>query len=284
MKCQKYLKNMARKFIFRQKVSIMIAPIVLTIAGSDSSGGAGIQADLKTIAAHGCYGASVITSVTSQNTQGIQSVFDLPVEVIKSQFYAVMEDLDVQVIKIGMLSTLEAIMMVEKLLENYMLPVVIDPVMSASDSTSLLEKKAIEAFKTTLFKQAFLITPNIPEAEVLADMEIKTVEDMKVACTKIDAQNILLKGGHMEANILVDVLYHDGEFYEYKHRKIKTQNTHGTGCTLSSAIASNLACEMDLPSACDAAINYVAKAIIESYSTGKGSGSLNHCFMVKKDG
>ena len=263
----------------------MIVPIVLTIAGSDSSGGAGIQADLKTIAANGCYGASVITSVTSQNTLGIQDVFDLPSKVIKSQFNAVVSDLDVQVVKLGMLGSKEAIKMVHKLLKDYMIPVVFDPVMVSSDGTVLLEEDAIELLKTTLIKEAFLLTPNIPEAEVLAGFEIKTVEDMKAACLQIDAQNVLLKGGHLEGNILVDILYHDKQFYEYKHRKIITQNTHGTGCTLASAIASHVALEDDLPTACEEAIEYVKKAIIDNYPTGQGSGSLNHFFMNgKKNG
>jgi hydroxymethylpyrimidine/phosphomethylpyrimidine kinase len=257
---------------------------ILTIAGSDSSAGAGIQADLKTIAAHGCYGASVITTITAQNTMGVQELLAIPPSMIEAQAIAVIEDLDVSVIKIGMLSTSESIMIVAKLLEQVEIKAVLDPIIATSDKTELLQKEAIELLKEQLFPKVFLLTPNIPEAELLTGMKIENVADMKAACKEIWAENILLKGGHLEGNILVDVLYHDGEFYEFKHRKISSQNTHGTGCTLSSAIASNLACEMDLPTACDAAINYVAKAIIESYPTGKGSGSLNHCFVVKKDG
>ncbi len=262
----------------------MIPPIVLTIAGSDSSGGAGIQADLKTIAANSCYGASVITAVTSQNTQGVKDVFDLPTKVIKSQFDAVVEDLDVQVIKVGMLGSVEAIMIVDKLLKKAKIPFVLDPMMLASDSTQLLKKDALSALKS-LIKKAFLVTPNIPEAEVLVGFEIKTVEDMKAACMQIDAQSILLKGGHLEGNVLVDVLYHDKQFYEFKHRKIVAKNTHGTGCTLASAIASHLAKGLELPEACEEAIEYVKKAILENYPTGQGSGSLNHFFMLgKKNG
>jgi hydroxymethylpyrimidine/phosphomethylpyrimidine kinase len=256
---------------------------ILTIAGSDSSAGAGIQADLKTIAAHGCYGTSVITTITAQNTQGVQGILEVPDFSIKAQFEAVVEDLDVAIIKVGMLSSKASIMIVSKLLESVDMKVVLDPIISTSDKTELLQKEAIELLKAQLFPKVFLLTPNIPEAELLTGMKIENVADMKAACREIKVENILLKGGHMEGNILVDVLYANGEFYEFKHRKIKTQNTHGTGCTLSSAIASNLAKEMDLPTACDEAINYVAKAIIESYPTGKGSGSLNHCFMVKKD-
>lgn len=257
-------------------------PIVLTIAGSDSSGGAGIQADLKTIAANGCYGASVITAVTSQNTLGVKDVFTLPVEVIKSQFNAVIEDLDVQVIKIGMLGSIETIMIVDKLLENYMIPFVLDPVMTATDNTALLEDKSVEILKDTLLKKAFLITPNIPEAEILVGFDIKTVEDMKAACLQMNAESILLKGGHLEGNILVDVLYHEKQFYEFKHRKIQSKNTHGTGCTLASAIASHLANGAAMPEACEEAIAYVKKAIIENYPTGQGNGSLNHFYMIKE--
>jgi len=258
----------------------MIAPIVLTIAGSDSSGGAGIQADLKTIAANGCYGASVITSVTAQNTLGISDIHDLPTSVIKSQFEAVIDDLDVKVVKIGMLNSKEIIMTVDKLLKKAKIPFVLDPVMSAKDSTSLLEESALKELKS-MMKKSFLLTPNIPEAEVLVGFEIKTVEDMKAACLQIDAQSILLKGGHLEGNILVDILYHDKNFYEFKHRKIQAKNTHGTGCTLASAIASQLALGETLPEACENAIEYVKKAILENYSTGQGSGSLNHFFMLK---
>lgn len=258
----------------------MIAPIVLTIAGSDSSGGAGIQADLKTIAANGCYGASVITSVTAQNTLGISDIHDLPTSVIKSQFEAVIDDLDVKVVKIGMLNSKEIIMTVDKLLKKAKIPFVLDPVMSAKDSTSLLEESALKELKS-MMKKSFLLTPNIPEAEVLVGFEIKTVEDMKAACLQIDAQSILLKGGHLEGNILVDILYHDKNFYEFKHRKIQAKNTHGTGCTLASAIASQLALGETLPEACENAIEYVKKAILENYSTGQGSGSINHFFMLK---
>ena len=257
----------------------MIAhPTVLTIAGSDSSGGAGMQADLKTIAANNCYGASVITSITSQNTLGVHDIYDLPTSVIERQFKAVVEDLDVKIVKLGMLNSKEIITVVDNLLKKSKIPFILDPVMSSKDSTSLLKSDALDALKL-LSKKAFLLTPNIPEAEILVGFEIKTVEDMKAACLEIDAPNVLLKGGHLEGNILVDILYHDKQFYEYKHRKIITQNTHGTGCTLASAIASHVALEDELPTACEEAIEYVKKAIIDNYPTGQGAGSLNHFFM-----
>ncbi len=254
--------------------------IVLTIAGSDSSAGAGIQADLKTIAANGCYGASVITSITSQNTQGISDIYDLPISVIERQFEAVVSDLDVKFVKIGMLNSDEIIMIVDQLLKKSKIPYILDPVMSAKDSTSLMKNEAVELLKNMLLKEAFLITPNIPEAEVLTGMKIETVEDMKEACLKIDAKNILLKGGHLGSDSLVDILYHDGQFFEYKHPKIDSQNTHGTGCTLASAITAQLTLGLTLPQACEKGIDYVQKAIVNNYSIGLGQSPLNHFFML----
>lgn len=256
--------------------------IVLTIAGSDSSAGAGIQADLKTIAANGCYGASVLTSITSQNTLGISDIYDLPMEVIERQFEAVVNDLDVKFVKIGMLNSDEIVMMVDLLLKKSKIPYVLDPVMRSKDNTSLLTNQAEEIMKNTLLQSAYLVTPNIPEAEVLTDMKIETVEDMKAACLKLEAQNVLLKGGHLAGNELIDILYHNEKFFEFKHQKIETQNTHGTGCTLASAIASQLSCGLDLPQACEKAIEYVQKAIINNYSIGLGQSPLNHFFMLEK--
>ncbi len=260
---------------------MMSHPIVLTIAGSDSCAGAGIQADLKTIAAHRCYGASVITAVTAQNTTGIKGIVQMPAQSIKEQFEAVMEDMQVAAIKIGMLSGEENIIQLGELLEGVEIPIILDPIMISSSGVELLNKAAIKALQKHLFSKVTLLTPNIPEAALLAGKKIESVEDMKAACLEIEAPSILLKGGHMQGNIIVDVLYHDGEFSEFKHRKIKSQNTHGTGCTLSSAIASNLAQGLDMVEACDEAIVYLAKTILEAYPTGKGSGSLNHLYMIK---
>ncbi len=255
--------------------------IVLSIAGSDSSAGAGIQADLKTIAANNCYGASVITSVTSQNTQGVNDIYDLPISVIESQFEAVVSDLDVKFAKIGMLNSDEIVMIVDLLLKKSKIPYVLDPVMSAKDNTFLLKNEALEVLKSSLLKEAFLVTPNIPEAEILTGITIECVEDMKEACIKLDAQNVLLKGGHLVGDNLVDILYHDGKFFEYKHPKMLTQNTHGTGCTLASAIASQLALGLKLPKACENAIDYVQQAIVNNYSIGLGQSPLNHFFMLE---
>ena len=255
--------------------------IVLTVAGSDSSAGAGIQADLKTIAANGCYGASVITTITSQNTVGVSDIYDLPISVIESQFEAVVSDLDVKFVKIGMLHSDEIVKLVDLLLKKSKIPYVLDPVMSAKDSTTLLKNSAQEYLKNSLIKKAYLITPNIPEAEILTGMKIENIEDMKKACIKIDAKNVLLKGGHLNGDKLVDILYHKEKFFEYKHDKIITQNTHGTGCTLASAISSQLALGLSLPKACENAIAYVQKAIINNYSIGQGQSPLNHFFMLE---
>jgi len=255
-------------------------PIVLSIAGSDSSAGAGIQADLKTIAANGCYGASVITTITSQNTQGVQAVYDLPSSVIESQFNAVISDLDVRCIKLGMLNSEEIIEKVAALLVSVDIPFVLDPVMSAKDSTPLLENKALGSLLALLLPKAYLITPNIPEAEILTGLKIESLEDMKEACQKLEAENVLLKGGHLEGDKLVDVLSHDGAFEYFYHDRVNSKNTHGTGCTLASAIASHIALGYPLKVSCKWAIEYVQEAIKNSYDTGKGRGSLNHFYMI----
>jgi len=153
--------------------------------------------------------------------------------------------------------------------------------MSAKDSTSLLQNDAVALLKETLLKEAYLVTPNIPEAEILTGLKIETVEDMKAACLKMDAKNILLKGGHLEGDNLVDILYYNGQFFEYRHSKIDTKNTHGTGCTLASAIASQLALGERLDKACEYAIDYVQQAILNNYEIGLGQSPLNHFFMLK---
>lgn len=256
-------------------------PTILTIAGSDSSGGAGIQADLKTIAAHGCYGASVITAVTAQNSTAIKSILQMPDFSIQDQFDALMEDLDVVAIKIGMLGNKETIMIVSKLLEELDIPIILDPIMISSSGATLLEKEAVDILKEELFPKVYLLTPNIPEAIALSGKKIETLMDMQEACTNLGAKNVLIKGGHCEGNIITDLLYCDGVFNEFTHRKIPSQNTHGTGCTLSSAIACNIALGDNLDEACDKAVKYVAKAILESYPTGKRAGSLNHLYNIK---
>jgi hydroxymethylpyrimidine/phosphomethylpyrimidine kinase len=180
-----------------------------------------------------------------------------------------------------MLNSDEIVMIVDLLLKKSKIPYVLDPVMRAKDNTSLLKNEAVEVLKNSLLPAAFLVTPNIPEAEILTGMDIETVEDMKQACIKLESENVLLKGGHLVGDDLVDILYHDGKFFEYKHSKIQSQNTHGTGCTLASAITSQLALGLSLPKACENGIEYIQKAIVNNYSIGLGQSPLNHFYMLE---
>jgi len=268
---------------FDQVVDFYSPPTVLTIAGSDSSGGAGIQADLKAISANKCYAASVITTITAQSTSGVTDIFDLPSSLIENQFNTVADDLDIKYIKIGMLNSVDIIKSVHAVTKDRNISYVLDPVMIAKDDTKLLKDNAIELLKNTLLKGAFVITPNIPEAEVLTGLHVDDLESMKTACIKLKemgAQNILLKGGHLEDSELIDVLYFDEKFYYYKTAKLMTKDTHGTGCTLSSALASFLAYGMSLDIACKKAIDYVQEAIISTYKVGKGRGPVNHFYKI----
>ncbi len=255
-----------------------VKPNVLTIAGSDSSGGAGIQADIKTISANGGYAASVITALTAQNTQGVSAVFNVDPDLVLSQLNAVQDDLDIAAIKIGMLSQQEIIKVVSAGL-NPNIKVVLDPVMVAKDNTFLIDKSAINDLVKYLFPKAFLITPNIVEASQLLGIEITNEDEMKVACEKLSTlgcPNVLLKGGHLNANQLVDVLYTNNQFYFYKKERIFTKDTHGTGCSLSSAIATNLAKGLELNHAVKRAIDYVYDGIIMNYQVGSGCSPINH--------
>lgn len=268
---------------FDQVVDYSARPIVLTIAGSDSSGGAGIQADLKAISANHCYGASVITTITAQSTSGVTAIYDLPTDLIKKQFETVVDDLDVRCIKIGMLSSTDIIQSVFDVISKRTIPYVLDPVMVAKDETKLLRDNAIALLLDTLIKNAFVITPNIPEAQVLTGLHVESLDDMKEACLKLTAlgaQNILLKGGHMSADELIDLLYYNKKFYYYKTTRVLTQDTHGTGCTLSSALASYLALGFELNIACEKAIEYVQEAIIFNFKIGKGRGPVNHFYKL----
>jgi len=268
---------------FDQVTDFYSPPTVLTIAGSDSSGGAGIQADLKAISANKCYGASVITTITAQSTSGVTDIFDLPSSLIENQFNTVADDLDIKYIKIGMLNSVDIIKSVHAVTKDRNINYVLDPVMIAKDETKLLKDNAIELLKDTLLKGAFVITPNIPEAEVLTGLHVNDLESMKVACIwlkEMGAQNILLKGGHLEDSELIDVLYFDEKFYYYKTAKLITKDTHGTGCTLSSALAAYLARGFSLDIACQKAIDYVQKAILSNFKVGKGRGPVNHFYII----
>jgi len=252
---------------------------VLTIAGSDSSGGAGIQGDLKTFSANETFGMSVITAVTAQNTQGVYLVHDVPKEAISEQINVLFDDIDIDGIKIGMVSIPETIEMISQTLNQFKLPkIVLDPVMVTKSGSNLLQPNAIDALKEHLIPLAYLITPNIPEAEVLTGLKIETVEDMINASKKLiklGCKNVLLKGGHLEGPA-VDILYDGNNIKKFKLDRIQSNNNHGTGCALSSAICANLAKGLDLETAVKKGKSYVYESIKEGFPIGKGVGALNH--------
>ncbi|SDJ13737.1 bifunctional hydroxymethylpyrimidine kinase/phosphomethylpyrimidine kinase [Salimicrobium halophilum] len=251
----------------------------LTIAGSDSGGGAGIQADIKTFEEWEVYGMSVLTSLTAQNTTGVQDVHHVPVPFIEAQLSSIEEDLPVNVIKTGMVATKEAAEVVGNWIARQHAPYVCDPVMVSTSGHPLMEQETRTALSEDLFPHASVVTPNIPEAETLLDMEIKTEEDMEEAARKfvdsLGAKGALVKGGHLNGEA-VDILY-DGEIMRtYREDRISTENTHGTGCTYASAIAANLAMGRSLPVAVEHAKGYITEAIRHSFDIGSGSGPTNH--------
>lgn len=260
---------------------------VLTIAGSDSCGGAGIQADLKTFSAIGVYGMSVITAVTAQNTQAVYDVLELSKEMIKRQIEVVFDDIEVDAVKIGMVSNAEIINTIYECLSKYNAKnIVIDPVMVSKSGYYLLRPEAIEALKM-IFNIANLVTPNIPEAELLTGIKIENLKDMKVAAEIVrgfGVKNVLIKGGHGYDNA-DDVLLADNKFIVFEGKRIETQNTHGTGCTLSSAIASCLAKGHSIEQAVEQSKAYISTAIENSFSIGKGVGPVGHFIdLYKKAG
>jgi hydroxymethylpyrimidine/phosphomethylpyrimidine kinase len=257
----------------------------LTIAGSDCSGGAGIQADLKTFSAHGVFGMSVITSVVAENTFRVIDIMDVRTDIIEKQIDAVFEDIPPDSVKIGMLSTAETMLSVAKKIKKIKPKnVVIDPVMYAKNGAPLMAENSINTLISEVVPLADLITPNIPEAEKMADMKIKNEDDMEYAAVKIlkmGCKAVLIKGGHSVGNA-TDILYDGKEFYYYSAERINTKNTHGTGCTFSSAIAANLALGLDLTQALENAKEYVTNAIKHSLPFGKGNGPTNHFYEFFK--
>ena len=258
---------------------------VLTIAGSDPSGGAGIQADLKTMSACGCFGTSAITAVVDENTVGVYGVHSIPVPFVRGQIESVLEDIGADAIKIGMLHSSELIMVVKETLQKYNVGnIVLDPVMVATSGDKLLEDEAVATLINELIPMARVITPNIPEAEVIWGEKIETNADMISLSRKISEGNIsvLLKGGHLVDDVIVDVFYNaeTNEVIELKSPRIKTRNTHGTGCTYSSAVASFLAHGLSLNDAVAKAKDYIALAIERGadYQIGKGHGPVHHFF------
>jgi len=256
-------------------------PRALTIAGSDSGGGAGIQADLKTFTAFGVFGMSVLTSITAQNTQSVLGISDLPPDFVELQIDAVLTDIGVDAAKTGMLSNEGIILSIASRIRKYNIEkLVIDPVMRAKGGDALLRREAERALIEELLPLAFIVTPNLPEAEALSGMKISSVEDMREAAKRIKSfgpKYVLVKGGHLDwSREAIDVLYDGKGFYEFSAPRIETKNTHGTGCTYSAAICALLAKGIDVLESVGQAKDYVTEAIRRSFCLGKGHGPLNH--------
>ena len=276
---------------FRRSIKIMLKQerskpmrTALSIAGSDSSGGAGIQADIKTMSANGVYAMTAVTALTAQNTTGVTDILDSTPAFLSAQLDAVFTDIFPDAVKIGMVSSAELISVIAQKLRQYgARHIVVDPVMVATSGSRLLREDAVEALKTELLPLAEVATPNIPEAEILADMTIRTPADMEAAARKISEQYgcaVLCKGGH-DLNDANDLLWKDGAGYWFNGRRINNPNTHGTGCTLSSAIAANLAKGMALEDAVRRAKEYISGALAAMLDLGHGRGPMNHLFDLK---
>ena len=260
---------------------------ILIIAGSDSSGGAGIQADIKTVTALGGYAMTAITAITAQNTIGVSSIIPLQPKEIEKQILFTSKDIKPDAIKIGMLHSSEVILSVMRALRKVKTKkIILDPVMVAKGGFKLINDKAIKILKEKLIKKVYLITPNIPEAEVLTNIKIKSLDDMIKAANillKFGVKNILLKGGHSKTKYMNDVFLNKKELKIFKNKRIKTKNTHGTGCTLSSAITTFFACGKTLNKSCELAIKYVNQSIRSNPNYGKGHGPINHLSSIKID-
>ena len=276
---------------FRRSIKVMLKQerskpmrTALSIAGSDSSGGAGIQADIKTMSANGVYAMTAVTALTAQNTTGVTDILDSTPAFLSAQLDAVFTDIFPDAVKIGMVSSAELISVIAQKLRQYgARHIVVDPVMVATSGSRLLREDAVEALKTELLPLAEVATPNIPEAEILADMPIRTPADMEAAARKISEQYgcaVLCKGGH-DLNDANDLLWRDGAGYWFNGRRINNPNTHGTGCTLSSAIAANLAKGMALEDAVRRAKEYISGALAAMLDLGHGRGPMNHLFDLK---
>jgi hydroxymethylpyrimidine/phosphomethylpyrimidine kinase len=261
-------------------------PIALTIAGSDSGGGAGIQADLKAFSAFGVFGTSAVTAVTAQNTMGVTAVHPIPTDVVAAQLEALAADLPPKGIKSGMLATSDLVRTVARGLDRFGgVPYVLDPVMVATSGDRLLEEDAVDAVRTHLLPRATIVTPNLPEAAILTGAAVEVEADMEDAARDILAMGpraVLLKGGHLdrghaeEPGRLVDLLVTDEAVQRWERERIETRHTHGTGCTLSAALAAGLARGLPLRSATERALDYVARAIAAAPGLGGGHGPVNH--------
>lgn len=264
-------------------------PSVLTIAGFDGSGGAGIQADIKTASALGCFSTSVLTALPVQNTQGVRAIYPIPVEAVADQIRAILEDIVPDAIKIGMVHTPQLVETIVSTLAQYKkIPIVFDPVMVATSGHRLIEEETITAITDQLFPIADVITPNMDEAAILADMKVETLEDLYTAgerIKKLGCKTILLKGGHQETSTITSLFYDENEiFHSFETAKFDTHNTHGSGCTLSSAIAAYIAQGKTLYEAVSLGQEYIYQAIKNGIDvqTGHGNGPLNHFFNPQK--
>jgi hydroxymethylpyrimidine kinase / phosphomethylpyrimidine kinase / thiamine-phosphate diphosphorylase len=259
---------------------------VLSVAGSDSGGGAGIQADLKTVTLLGSYGASAITALTAQNTRGVSSIQEVPPDFLAAQLEAVLSDIPIDVVKVGMLFSAEnTAILADKLSVYGMRMVVVDPVMSAKGGMTLLEDRALSVFKRRLVPLSYLLTPNIPEAVRLTGITIvdsRDIENAARALHEMGARNVLIKGGHLTDGVVTDVLFDGSDFTRFSAPRVLSRNTHGTGCTLSSAIASFLAQGEPLPQAVFKAKLFITRAIKSAQQLGKGHGPVNH-YVAAKD-
>tara|TARA_Y100000590_G_scaffold202994_1_gene230356 strand:+ start:2260 stop:3096 length:837 start_codon:yes stop_codon:yes gene_type:complete len=261
---------------------------ILIIAGSDSSGGAGIQADIKTVTSLGSYAMTSITAITSQNTTGVLSISPIKPQEISKQIEFTSKDITPDAVKIGMLHSVGVVKSVIKSLTKLKLKkIILDPVMVAKGGARLIDDNSINILKKELLKKVSLITPNIPEAEILTNVKINSKEDMIYASNillKLGAKNVLLKGGHLKSKNLYDIFVNNNEIKIFKNKKIKTKNTHGTGCTLSSAIATYYSCGKTLKKSCEMAVKYVNHAIRTRLNYGIGQGPINHlnAIVIKK--
>ena len=257
---------------------------ILIIAGSDSSGGAGIQADIKTVTALGSYAMTAITAVTIQNTTGVKSIVPIDPKEISNQIEFTSRDIKPDAIKIGMLHSAKVINSVVHSLDLIKVnKIILDPVMIAKGGAKLIDDKAVKLIKNVLIKKVSLITPNIPEAEILTNIKIKTKEDMIFAASiliELGAQNVFIKGGHLHSKSVQDIFVNKKEIEVIRNRRISTRNTHGTGCTLSSAISTFFACGKTIKKSCELATKYVNNSIRSNLNYGKGHGPINHLSSI----
>ena len=264
---------------------------VLVIAGSDPSGGAGIQADLKTLTSFGVYGMSAITALTEQNTNGVFDILEIPIEFVVKQINCCLSDINANAVKIGMLHSADLISAVlealfnNNIVSNKKINIVLDPVMVAKGGHKLLKENAIDALKNFIKVVQPILTPNIPEAEILTGIKINNLKDMKNVGKEIinlGASHVILKGGHMKSRVLTDLLINSSEIYSIETSKIITNHTHGTGCTMASALSASLAKSIDIRHSFEIAHKYVNNAIKTNPKFGRGNGPINHCFNINE--